>query len=87
MIYEVEIRKKVFEFGYILVEAEDHQKAMENAKDIVEEDPTCVEWDSMTEDTEDEIEARNPRVWENNTMIGDRMAIPVLQENGSYILE
>jgi len=87
MIYEVEIRKKVFEFGYILVEAKSHQEAMENAQDIVDEDSTCVEWDSMTEDTEDEIEARNPVKWVNNTMIGDRMAIPVLQENGSYILE
>jgi hypothetical protein len=87
MIFEVEIRKKVFEYGYILVEAENHQKAMENAQGIVEEDSTCVEWDSITEDTEDDIEARNPRVWENNTFIYERRAIPVLQENGSYILE
>lgn len=87
MIFEVEIRKKVFEFGYLLIEAKDAQTAMEEAQVIAEEDRHSVTWDSVTEDTEDDLEARNPRKWTNNTTIGDRMAIPVLQENGSYILE
>jgi len=87
MIFEVEIRKKVFEFGYVRVEAKNEEEALQVAQDIADGDEDGIEWDSMTEAIEDSLEARNPAEWTNNVMIGDRMAVPVLQENGSYILE
>lgn len=87
MIYEVEIRKKVFEFGYVRVEAENEEEALQAAQDIADGDEEGIEWDSMTEATEDSLEARNPTKWINNVMIGNRMAIPVLLENNSYALE
>lgn len=87
MIFEVEIRKKVFEFGWVRVEAESEEEAMQVAQEIADGDEQGIEWDSMTEGCDEPMEARNPQKWENNTMIGNRMSIPVLQENGSYILE
>lgn len=87
MIYKVEIRKKVVEFGYVRVEAENKEKALQVAQDIADGDEQGIEWNSITEATEDSLEARNPTEWVNNTMIGNRMAIPVLQANGSYTLE
>jgi len=87
MIFEVEIRKKVFEFGWVRVEAANEEEALEVAQNIADGDEDGIEWDSMSEGCDEPMEARNPVKWVNNTMIGDRMAIPVLQENGSYILE
>ena len=94
MIYIVDVTRTVYEFGKMLVEAEDPMSALTKAKSIVDDDETgYTVWDEeLQERTEEECEVlraypSSADPYFMNMTIDGHDAVPVLQENGSYILE
>jgi hypothetical protein len=92
MIHEITVSRKFNEIGRIFVEADDNQSALNLAKELIDEDEDNATWGDEEYRSDDEAEVvraesldDNPYIL--NITIGNRPAIPVLRENGSYILE
>lgn len=92
MIHEVTVSRTFIETGRIFVEADDNQSALNLAKELIDEDEDNAEWGDEEYRSDDEAEVVMAESLDDNPyilsiIIGDHRAVPVLQENGSYILE